>query len=94
MKHQEITEARHWYAEDLRYIAPVRNSQTIIDAFAKVPRERFLGSGPWRIVPLHREPWTTPDANPKHVYHNVLIAIDESRDLNNGEPKLWAYLFD
>jgi protein-L-isoaspartate(D-aspartate) O-methyltransferase len=38
--------------------------------------------------------WTTDDDNPSHVYHDVLIALDESRGINNGQPSLWAYLFD
>ena len=28
----------------------------------------------------------TPDADPRHVYHNLGIAIDSSRDLFNGQP--------
>ncbi|MDQ2803041.1 MAG: methyltransferase domain-containing protein, partial [Pseudomonadota bacterium] len=38
--------------------------------------------------------WTTEDADPRHVYHDVLIAIDEARRLNNGQPLLWAFLYD
>ena len=66
------------------------------EAFATVPRERFLGSGPWLIRPPTRlsETYRTPDADPRHVYHDVLVAIDEARDLNNGQPSLWAWLFD
>jgi protein-L-isoaspartate(D-aspartate) O-methyltransferase len=28
------------------------------------------------------------------VYHDVLIAYDEKRRLNNGQPSLWAFVFD
>jgi protein-L-isoaspartate(D-aspartate) O-methyltransferase len=38
--------------------------------------------------------WTTDDAEPHHLYHDVLIAIDEQRKLNNGQPSLWAFLYD
>jgi len=38
--------------------------------------------------------WITDDDSPSHVYHDVLIALDESRGINNGQPSLWAYLFD
>jgi protein-L-isoaspartate(D-aspartate) O-methyltransferase len=41
-----------------------------------------------------REYWTTEDADPRHVYHDVLIALDEARGINNGQPSLWALLFD
>ena len=38
--------------------------------------------------------WTTGDADPRHLYHDVLVAIDEARRLNNGQPSLWAFLYD
>lgn len=65
-------------------------------AFATVPRERFCGPGPWRIVSPMRMGayWTTDDATPEHLYHDVLVAIDEARSLNNGQPGLWAGLYD
>jgi protein-L-isoaspartate(D-aspartate) O-methyltransferase len=40
------------------------------------------------------EYWTTEDADPRHVYHDVLIALDETRGINNGQPALWAKLYD
>jgi protein-L-isoaspartate(D-aspartate) O-methyltransferase len=71
-------------------------SPAVIDAFAKVPRERFVGQGPWRIrSPMDMaEYWTTDNADPRAVYHDVLIALDEARGVNNGQPSLWAFLFD
>jgi protein-L-isoaspartate O-methyltransferase len=67
----------------------------VFDAFATVPREAFVGPGPWRIMSPMRigEYWTTPDAKPLHVYHDALIALDETRGINNGQPSLWAKLF-
>ncbi len=41
-----------------------------------------------------REYWTTEDADPRHVYHDALIALDEARGINNGQPSLWALLLD
>jgi protein-L-isoaspartate(D-aspartate) O-methyltransferase len=38
--------------------------------------------------------WTPADAGPAAVYHDVLIAYDEQRYLNNGQPSLWAFIFD
>src|SRR5205085_2838220 len=40
------------------------------------------------------EYWTTDDAQPDHLYHDILIAIDPARRLNNGLPSLWACLYD
>jgi protein-L-isoaspartate(D-aspartate) O-methyltransferase len=90
----DLQAARQRYAEELRYVAHAR-SEAVVQAFARVPRERFLGPGPWRILDYPAEDyWLTPDADPAHVYHNVLIAIDPARRLNNGQPSLWAYLLD
>jgi protein-L-isoaspartate(D-aspartate) O-methyltransferase len=44
-----IEQARHWYAEELRFTAKV-GSRAVIDAFATVPRELFFEPGPWRIL--------------------------------------------
>jgi protein-L-isoaspartate(D-aspartate) O-methyltransferase len=90
-----LAEIRNWYAEELQFIMNI-DSQEVVKAFATVPREKFLGPGPWEI----RSPyvggkyWKTEDANPARLYHNVLVAIDSERHLNNGMPSLWAYLFD
>jgi protein-L-isoaspartate(D-aspartate) O-methyltransferase len=90
-----VEQARHGYAEELRFTARV-SSRAVVKAFATVPRERFVGPGPWRIKsPMNlAEYWTTEDADPCRVYHDVLIALDEGRGVNNGQPSLWAYLFD
>lgn len=93
----EIAAARRAYAEELRFTAHLR-SPAVVEAFATVARERFVGSGPWRIKsPMdvdEIEYWSTDDADPRTVYHDVLIALDESRGINNGQPQLWAFLLD
>jgi len=87
--------ARQFYAEELRFTANV-SSRSVVKAFATVPRERFVGPGPWRILSPMRlgSYWTTEDADPRHLYHDVLIALDEARGVNNGQPSLWARLYD
>ena len=91
----DIEEARQRFAEELRYTARVR-SPNVVAAFATVPREHFMGPGPWRVLsPMNiAEYWTTDDAQPHHLYHDILIAIDPMRRLNNGQPSLWAHLYD
>jgi protein-L-isoaspartate(D-aspartate) O-methyltransferase len=91
----EIELARRRFAEELRYVAHVR-SPAVVAAFAAVPREHFAGAGPWRLLsPMEMSGyWTTDDADPRHLYHDVLIAIDEARKLNNGQPSLWAFAYD
>jgi protein-L-isoaspartate(D-aspartate) O-methyltransferase len=87
---------RRWYAEDLRLRAPVRRHPAIVEAFAAVPRERFLGPPPWRLISDRRPDvsFVTPDGDPGWIYHDVLVTIDEARRLNNGAPSLWAASFD
>lgn len=75
------------------------NSAALVEAFARVPREDFLGFGPWKIaaVDLKLGGTTyiqTPDANPRHLYHNVPVALDPTRDLNNGQPAALAKWID
>ena len=93
---EELAAARRWYAEDIRLRTPVRRNLDIVTAFATVPRERFLGPGPWRILPDSRpdQPFDTPDERPHWLCHDVLVAIDETRGLNNGMPSFWAHNFD
>lgn len=87
-----IEEARRWYAEEIRAVAHLE-SEAVVAAYARVPREAFLADGPWQIgrsyelSPPYR---TTVDADPRHVYHNVLIAIDPARQLHNGLPSALA----
>src|SRR5919198_4874075 len=78
----ELDLARAYYAEELRAVANLQ-SEAVVKAFAKVPREHFLGPGPWLVPSASSENyWTTKDANPRHLYHNILVAIDESRRLS------------
>jgi len=87
-----VVAQRRWYAEELRWAAALR-SERLVEAFAAVPRERFLGRGPWQIS-TWRGYCETPNANPQHIHHNVLVAIDAQRDLNNGRPAFLAALIE
>jgi protein-L-isoaspartate(D-aspartate) O-methyltransferase len=95
MQQDDIGRARRSFAEELRHTAHVR-SPAVVEAFATVPRELFAGPGPWRVLsPMRgRDYWTTDDADPRRLCHDVLVAIDETRRLNNGQPSLWASLID
>ena len=66
---------RGWYAEDLRLRTPIRATCSVAEAFAAVPREQFLGPGPWRILPDagSDQPFMTPDDAPHWLYHDVLV---------------------
>ncbi len=86
--------ARHYYTEELRAVANLR-SEALVKAFAKVPREHFLGPGPWQVFSVNSESdWTTKAADPRELYHKLLVVIDAERRLNNGLPSFLAFLID
>ena len=93
MANSRLSKTRRSYAEEIRVAAPVRHNLAILKAFASVPRERFLGPGPW-LIRTDMKSYRTPDKNPNWLYHNVLISLDARKGINNGSPALWAYLFD
>lgn len=90
---------RRWYADEVRWNAKLQ-SELLAKAFATVPREAFLGRGPWHILGETqlaqglRGYTRTSDADPRHLNHNVLVAIDAKRGLNNGHPSFLASLID
>jgi protein-L-isoaspartate(D-aspartate) O-methyltransferase len=87
-----IEQARRFYAEELCRINRITSS-AICAAFAAVPRERFVGPGPW-IIQTGGSSWFTEDGDPRRLYRDALIVLDESKHLNNGQPSLWAIHLD
>jgi protein-L-isoaspartate(D-aspartate) O-methyltransferase len=92
----DLTARRRFFAEEIQVSSNLR-STALVDALATVPRERFLPPGPWTIrgeADFQASPRQTQDADPRHVYHNVAIAIDATRLLFNGAPGLLAMAID
>lgn len=58
-------------------------------AFELVPRELFVGAPPWRVIDVRNSAEETT-ADPRRLYDNVLVALDEEKGINNGEPALHA----
>jgi protein-L-isoaspartate(D-aspartate) O-methyltransferase len=58
-------------------------------AFAKTPREAFLGPPPWSFGSGGSASWATT-SNPEALYQNELIALDRAKGINNGQPSLHA----
>jgi protein-L-isoaspartate(D-aspartate) O-methyltransferase len=84
------------FAQRIARLANLR-STALINAFAAVPRESFVGPGPWKIMrpaDLSLTYSETPDDNPSHLYDTVTVALDASRNLNNGEPASLARWLD
>ena len=90
-----LEECRRFYAEEIRYAANL-STPALIEAFARVPREKFLGPGPWKIAGADLTGGgtiyvPTEDDDPRRVYHNVAIGLDPARNLNNGQPSSLAH---
>ena len=58
-------------------------------AFAKVPREAFLGPPPWRIGSGGTSSWAST-SDPKSLYQDRLVALNRAKGINNGQPSLHA----
>jgi len=79
---------RGFYA---RYVAVSGGARDprIEQAFAAVPREPFAGPAPWHILaarPGGTGYLETPDADPAFLYQDVLVALDQARGINIGQP--------
>lgn len=83
-----IGEARKFYARLMAANAGSADPR-LEDVFAAVPREAFLGPGPWTVVAGNGKV-ETPSADPVHIYQNVLVSLDADKGINNGEPFLHA----
>ena len=84
----QIAEARRFYAQLMAARAGSTDPR-LEEVFATVPREAFLGPGPWTVV-AGNSTLETPSADPVHIYQNVLVALDAEKGINNGEPVLHA----
>ena len=82
----ELLIVRRAYAKQIMAAVGVTDRR-IEAAFAAVPREAFLGPGPWRIVRGGRRYVTTPSRNPVYLYDDVVVAILPERNLNNASPR-------
>jgi protein-L-isoaspartate(D-aspartate) O-methyltransferase len=94
-----IDDCRRIYAEDLRFTANIR-SPALVEAFARVPREKFLGSGPWEISSADDRrlsvsgPMQRQTHDPRDLYRDVLVVLDKTGDINNGQPSALARWID
>jgi protein-L-isoaspartate(D-aspartate) O-methyltransferase len=92
----DIAQRRRTYAQAIAAAAGVR-TPGLVDAFATIPRERFLPPGPWLVVGAAtgaQAPVRTPDDDVTHVYQDASIAIDPERQLFNGAPSFLAKMID
>ena len=89
-----LEDCRFFYAQEVRWTASL-GSQGLIDAYARVPREKYLGPPPWQIGSaddramsisgMANMNYLTTD-DPRDLYHNVVVALDVAHNINNGQP--------
>jgi protein-L-isoaspartate(D-aspartate) O-methyltransferase len=85
---RSVEEHRKFFAE---YVVRMGgcDDPRLIAAFANVPREAFLGPGPWRVA-AGSTYIATPDDDPRWVYQDCVIGLAKGLWLNNGQPSLHA----
>lgn len=88
----ELRIIRAAYAKQILAAANVGNPR-LAAALAAVPREDFVGQGPWMMLRwFSRDYVPTADPDPVYLYTNDLVALVPERRLNNGQPSLHAHL--
>jgi len=90
-RESELTVVRRAYAKQILAAAGVADAR-VEHAYATVPRERFLGPGPWQMYPYTGAYVATPDADPVYVYVDQVVGLITERCVNNGQPSLHAML--
>jgi protein-L-isoaspartate(D-aspartate) O-methyltransferase len=93
-----VEDYRRFFADEIRFVANLE-SPALIEAFERVPREQFLGPGPWQVgspelralaaAGMGEAVYVTVD-DARHLYHNVIVALDATADINNGQPSALA----
>jgi len=88
----DLVQYRRFFAEEIEAVAKLQ-TPGLVEALASVPRELFLRPGPWTVLADSdfsaggaTRTRTTEDADPRRVYHNIVVAIDPARQLFNGQP--------
>lgn len=89
-----VEECRGFYAQEVKFAAGV-TTPGLVEAYARVPREKFLGPGPWQIGSAEGRAMSAAGMvqlayvsveDPRDVYHNVVVSLDREKDINNGQP--------
>jgi len=97
-----LEDCRAFYAQEIRFAASVA-TLGLDEAFERVPREKFLGPPPWLIGSAQTRALSAAGIgqmsyvsveDPRDVYHNVVISLDRSKDINNGQPGSLACWID
>jgi len=89
MTEDELKIVRRAYAKQITAAVQVVDEHTE-SGFAEVPREDFLGPGPWPIFRLRRSYVLTPADDPVYLYCDEVVGIVPEHRINNDQPSLPA----
>jgi len=91
LNEREMSVVRRAYAKQVMFASGVAVPR-LETALAKVPREAFLGPGPWEIMRPPGGYQMTPDNDPVYLYQDVLVGMISPKGLNNGQPSFLMFL--
>jgi protein-L-isoaspartate(D-aspartate) O-methyltransferase len=86
---ERLQARRSAYARQITAAAGIPPGSEIEAALATIPRERYVGIPPWRVLSGRGRLRTTSD-DPAVLYQDVLISLGGEPGLNNGQPSLHA----
>jgi protein-L-isoaspartate(D-aspartate) O-methyltransferase len=87
----KLATIRRTYAKQVTAAAEVDDAR-LENAYASVPREHFLGPGPWQVETPENAYVEIPSDDPVHLYTDSVVGIIPERQLNNGQPSFHASL--
>jgi protein-L-isoaspartate(D-aspartate) O-methyltransferase len=84
-----VEKFRAAYAQWITELAGASADTRLGEAFASVPRERFVGPSPWQVVGQGQYITITSD-DPAFLYQDFAVALRPEKHINNGQPSLHA----
>lgn len=89
--HDERLDAyRTFFARLISSHAGVPAGSKLEEAFASIPREKFVGPPPWRVFTAGGY-LQAPSEDPVCLYQDVVVGLEKDGTLNNGQPSLHAF---
>ncbi|TNM65543.1 protein-L-isoaspartate O-methyltransferase family protein [Aliirhizobium smilacinae] len=80
---------RRNYALQLLAKAGIDSNERLLAAFARVPREDYVGPPPWIFNDVFSAEYhQVASTDPVVLYQDVLVGLDTEKGINNGSPSL------
>jgi protein-L-isoaspartate(D-aspartate) O-methyltransferase len=82
-----LAQARAEFAKDIARRLGLPEEGPVATAIGTVPRELFVGPGPWMAFGGSHSELTD---DPADLYQDITVALDQVKHINNGQPTLHA----